>query len=79
MSEMTTLTAVFTPDEDGWVMAQLAEWPAVVTCGRTVDEAREMLLDAANEMVASYLAEGRRPPIGEGHAEPVMIDLALAA
>jgi predicted RNase H-like HicB family nuclease len=33
-------------------MAQLAEWPAVVTCGRTVEEAREMLLDAAREMVA---------------------------
>jgi hypothetical protein len=40
-----TLTAVCTPDEDGWTMAQLAEWPAVVTCGRTVEEAREMLLD----------------------------------
>jgi predicted RNase H-like HicB family nuclease len=25
-------------------MAQLAEWPAVVTCGRTVEEARAMLL-----------------------------------
>ena len=24
-------------------MAQLAEWPAVVTCGRTVEEARAML------------------------------------
>jgi hypothetical protein len=35
-------------------MAQLAEWPAVVTCGRSVAEAREMLLDAAREMVASY-------------------------
>lgn len=26
-------------------MAQLAEWPAVVTCGRSVEEARELLLD----------------------------------
>ncbi|MDT7547851.1 MAG: hypothetical protein QOE84_245, partial [Actinomycetota bacterium] len=33
-------------------MAQLAEWPAVVTCGRTVEEARAMLLDAAREMIA---------------------------
>lgn len=45
MADNPTLTAVFTPDEDGWTMAQLAEWPAVVTCGRTVEEAREMLLD----------------------------------
>ena len=59
MAKSLTLTAVFTPDENGWTMAQLAEWPAVVTCGRTVDEAREMLADAAREMMASYRAEGR--------------------
>jgi predicted RNase H-like HicB family nuclease len=76
MSDPLTLTAVFTPDEKGWTMAQLAEWPAVATCGRTVDEAREMLLDAAREMIASYHAEGREPPIGGGHAEPITINLA---
>jgi predicted RNase H-like HicB family nuclease len=43
-------------------MAQLAEWPAVVTCGRTVEEAREMLLDAAREMIASYRDEGGMTP-----------------
>src|SRR3990170_671458 len=68
-----TLTAVFTPDENGWTMAQLAEWPAVVTCGRTVEEARVMLLDAAREMIASYREQGREPPIGGGHAEQVTI------
>ena len=73
MGSTLTFTAVFTPDEDGWTMAQLAEWPAVVTCGRTVDEAREMLLDAAREMLASYRDEGRAPPIGTGHVEPLTI------
>lgn len=58
MSDSLTLTAVFTPDENGWTMAQLAEWPAVVTCGRTVEEAREMLLDAAREMIASNRGRG---------------------
>ena len=76
VSDSLTLTAVFTPDENGWTMAQLAEWPAVVTCGRTVEEARAMLLDAAREMIASYHDEGREPPIGGGHAEPITIDLA---
>jgi len=79
MSETVTLTAVFTPDEDGWVMAQLAEWPAVITCGRTLEEAREMLLDAAAEMIASYQDQGRTPPIGSGHTEPVTLDLQPAA
>jgi predicted RNase H-like HicB family nuclease len=76
MSESMTFTAVFTPDENGWTMAQLAEWPAVVTCGRTVEEAREMLLDAAREMIASYHDEGREPPVGGGHVEPITIQLA---
>ena len=72
------LTAIFTPDENGWTMAQPAEWPAVVTCGQTVEEARELLLDAAREMVASYRDEGRQPPIGGGRVEPMTIDLAAA-
>ena len=76
MTDPLTLTAVFSPDENGWTMAQLAEWPAVVTCGRTVEEAREMLLDAAREMVASYREEGLAPPIGGGHIEALTIDLA---
>ena len=45
MSDPLPLTAVFTPDENGWTMAQLAEWPAVVTCAPTVEEARAMLAD----------------------------------
>lgn len=76
MSETVTLTAVFTPDENGWTMAQLAEWPAVVTCAPTAEEARSMLLDAAREMIASYRDEGREPPIGGGHVEAMTISLA---
>jgi DNA invertase Pin-like site-specific DNA recombinase/predicted RNase H-like HicB family nuclease len=71
-------TSVFTPDEDGWTMPQLAEWPAVVTCGRTVEEARAMLLDAAREMIASYRDQGREPPIGGGHVEQLTSDVATA-
>ena len=78
MNQLLTLTAVFTPDDDGWMMAQLAEWPAVVTCGRTVEEARDLLLDAAREMIASYHDEGREPPIGGGHVEQVTIGVAEA-
>ncbi len=76
MSESLTLTAVFTPDENGWTMAQLAEWPAVVTCGKSLEEARAMLVDAAREMIASYREEGREPPIGAGRVESITIDLA---
>ena len=74
--EHVSVTAVFTQDEKGWTAAQPVEWPAVVTCGRTLEEAREMLLDAAHEMIASYREEGRRIPLGEGHVEAATIDLA---
>jgi predicted RNase H-like HicB family nuclease len=79
MSDAVTLMAVFTPDENGLTMAPLAEWPAVLTCGRSVEEAREMLIDAAREMIASNRDEAREPPIGASHAEPITISLAAAA
>jgi predicted RNase H-like HicB family nuclease len=75
MSDAVTLTAVFTPDENGWTMAQLAEWPAVVTCAPTVEAARAMLRDAASEVIVSYRDEGREPPIGGGHVEALTICL----
>ncbi len=76
MGDSVTLTAVFSPDENGWTMAQLAEWPAVVTCVPTLDEARALLEDAAREMIDSYRSEGREPPIGGGRVESLTIHLA---
>jgi predicted RNase H-like HicB family nuclease len=57
-------------------MAQLAERPRVVTCGPTLEEARAMLIDAAQEMIASYRDEGREPPVGAGRAEPLTLTVA---
>jgi predicted RNase H-like HicB family nuclease len=48
----------------------------VVTCAPTLNEARDMLVDAAQEMVASYREEGREPPIGGGRVESLKITLA---
>jgi predicted RNase H-like HicB family nuclease len=76
MSDSLALTAVFTPDENGWTMAQLAQWPAVVPYRRALEEAREMLWDAEREMITSYRDEGREPPVGGGHVEPLTVSLA---
>ena len=64
------LTAVFEPVEDGWVQASLAEWPAVVTCGRTREEAHEMLLDAFREMVLSYTDQDAAAPVARHRELP---------
>lgn len=63
MAAPIELTAVFTPVENGWVQAQLVEWPAVVTCAPTEAEARDMLGDALREMLLSYAADDELPPL----------------
>jgi predicted RNase H-like HicB family nuclease len=35
-------------------MGQIIEWPEVVTEGTTLEECREMLVDALNEMILAY-------------------------
>jgi len=77
MSEPITLTAVYEPDENGWVQAHLLEWPAVVTCGRTLEEAREMLRDAFREMVLSYTEAGEKPPLG-AHVTREPLELTIS-
>lgn len=48
------LTAIYKPDDDGWIQAQLVELPGVITTGRTLEEAKEMLRDALTEYLASF-------------------------
>jgi predicted RNase H-like HicB family nuclease len=47
-----TFTAVFVQDGP-WVVAWLEEFPGVSTQGATIDEARENLRDALQEMIAA--------------------------
>lgn len=70
------LTAVFEPVEDGWVQASLVEWPAVITCGPTREEAYEMLLDAFREMVLSYTDQNAKPPVGADSTKPIHLMIA---
>jgi predicted RNase H-like HicB family nuclease len=43
-------------------MGQLVEWPEVITEGKTLDECREMLKDALNEMVLAYRQQEKAIP-----------------
>ena len=69
------LTAVFEPDEDGWINARVLELPGANTCARTIDEAKEMLTDAVRELVASYADEARRTGSSTARYETLEIDL----
>jgi predicted RNase H-like HicB family nuclease len=46
---------VYTPIEDGWIMAQVPELPGAVTQGRDMNEAREMIQEAVELVRQSYL------------------------
>jgi len=50
-------TAKYTKISSGY-MGQLVEWPEVVTEGKTLDECREMLQDALQEIVRAYHQQG---------------------
>lgn len=53
MQKRISLTAVFEPVENGWTQATIAELPAVITVGPTLEDARELLLDALREYLLS--------------------------
>ena len=52
-------TLVYTPIEDGWIMAQVPELPGAVTQGRDMDEAREMIQEAVEHLLQSYATHGK--------------------
>lgn len=54
MSTSLAFTVVMTPVDGGWVQAQLRELPGVITCARTRGEAREAVVDALREYLASF-------------------------
>ena len=54
-------TAKYTKISFGY-MGQLIEWPEVVTEGRNIEECREMLRDALNEMILAYHQQSKEIP-----------------
>jgi predicted RNase H-like HicB family nuclease len=50
------------PEDDGWYVVSVLDFPGVNTQGRTLREARLMMKDALQLMVKSYLEEGRKLP-----------------
>lgn len=55
-------------------MGQLVEWPEIITEGNTLDECRDMLKDALNEMILAYKQQGREMPLGGGLLEQVLVE-----
>jgi predicted RNase H-like HicB family nuclease len=69
------LTAVYEPDENGWINARVLEIPGINTCAPSQDEAREMLADAVREFVAALADLAERDASAATRYEPLEIDL----
>ncbi len=67
-------TAKYTKIESGY-MGQLVDWPEVVTEGRTLEECREMLEDALQEMIRAYRQQKKETPVGRALLEQIPVEL----
>ncbi len=50
-------------DGDGWIIAHLLEFPAALSQGKTMAEARMMVLDAARELLLAHQDLGTEPEL----------------
>lgn len=66
-------TAKYTKISSGY-MGQLVEWPEVITEGKNIEECREMLRDAVQEMIQAYKQQGREIPLGGDLLEQVLVE-----
>ena len=58
-ADPTQLTVLYTKNDDGWVTAQIAEFPAAISQGRTEHEAWKNVLDALHDLTHEPTATER--------------------
>ena len=71
---MINYTAKYTKIKSGY-MGQLVEWPEVVTEGKALEECREMLRDALNEMILAYSQLKKEIPLGNALIEQLPVEV----
>jgi predicted RNase H-like HicB family nuclease len=71
---LSNFTARYTKIEAGY-LGQLVEWPEVVTEGRTLDECRDVLHDALQEMILAYKSLGKEIPPGGALLEQLPVEI----
>ena len=71
---LNTYTAKYTRISSGY-MGQLVEWPEVITEGETLEDCRESLRDAVQEMIAAYRQQGKEIPVGGALIEQIPVEI----
>ena len=60
---LNTYTAKYTRLSSGY-MGQLIDWPEIITEGESLEDCRESLQDALQEMIAAYRQQKKEIPSG---------------
>ena len=71
---LKTYTANYTRISSGY-MGQLVEWPEVITEGKTLDNCRQLLQDALQEMIVAYRRQHKEIPEGGGLIEQIPVEI----
>lgn len=71
---LNTYTAKYTKISSGY-MGQLVEWPEVITEGKALEECREMLQDALQEMILAYRQQNKEIPLGRALLEQIPVEV----
>lgn len=71
---LSNYTARYAKIDSGY-MGQLVEWPEVISEGRTLEECREMLKDALNEMILAYRQIDKEIPLGGCLLEQLPVEI----
>jgi len=56
-------------------MGQLIDWPEVITEGETLEDCREMLQDALQEMILAYHQQEIEIPSGRALLEQIPVNV----
>jgi hypothetical protein len=81
MTARLSFTAIYDSVEDGWTQARIEELPAVITAASTLDEAKELLVDALYEYLRSL---GPQDPVhfddaATEHATRLPVEIVIDA
>ncbi len=71
---LKTYTAKYTRISSGY-MGQLVEWPEVITEGKSLEDCRELLQDAVQEMIAAYRQQQKEIPLGGALLEQLPVEI----
>src|SRR4029077_68636 len=71
---LKTYTAKYTRTVSGY-MGQVVEWPEVITEGKSLDDCRQLLQDALQEMIVAYRQQHKEIPVRGGLTEQITVEI----